>query len=127
MNENTFATLITIFAILGLFFIADGITGMVAFDQYTRALCETDKDCTAPEVCCSFYQEKSGVCNDPKMCNSIYALRGEAKADTVIISVSNDKNYVSTIQFVIGLLMVIMIGCMLHQFNKQHSSKKHTT
>lgn len=125
MRSQSIVMLIVVMSILSLFFISNGITGMVVKDPYTKGLCETDKDCNSPEVCCLFYQEPAGVCNDAKMCNSIYALRGQAKVQTIVASENSDKDFISITQFIVGALMVIMIGFMLHSLNKKHT-KKHS-
>jgi hypothetical protein len=124
MDENRFVALITAFAILSTFFIGNGINGMLTYDQYTKKLCDTDKDCSSPEVCCPFYQQKSGVCNDKSMCNSIYALRGPEIQQTAIITPTNNRDNLSLLQFCVGLMMVLIIGTMLHYFNRYNISKK---
>ena len=123
MNDKVFIASMTVFAVLGLFFVSQGITGMIIFDKYTAPLCINSEMCVAPLVCCPFYQENSGVCYNASMCDQIYALRGgEIPGKGIQIN-----NLVSSILFALGALILIVIGFMLVLFNKQHTTKKHTT
>lgn len=60
----------SLFLILGMLFVGDGITGMYSWDRIDD-ICTADSDCADSEACCYFYDEDYGVCGDFSACDGI--------------------------------------------------------
>ena len=61
---------ITILLFCGIFLIGKGFTGMYLID-FEQEYCNTDEDCITGQVCCNFYKEESGVCDEKSNCKAI--------------------------------------------------------
>lgn len=94
-------------ALLGVFFLGDGLTGMSIASDTVRELCESDAECAAPDVCCLFSGKDAGVCNDAGMCESIALLTKEQYADT-----GPDSKYISEV--ILGVIIVIAIFLIMY-------------
>jgi len=60
-----------LFLSIGILLLSDGYTGRYLTDFPNKEVCLNDFDCNAPDVCCKFYQEDSGVCDLPQNCIAI--------------------------------------------------------
>ena len=69
---------ITLFLFFGIFLIGRGFTGMYMID-FEQESCSTNEDCLAEEVCCKFYKENSGVCDQKANCKAIEQITKEEK------------------------------------------------
>ena len=59
-----------VIALAGLFLTEHGITGLLAYDETVKLLCESDSECSQG-ACCKFSGESAGVCDLPENCKTI--------------------------------------------------------
>jgi hypothetical protein len=113
MNKYLLVFLI-ISAALGIWFLGDGIAGMVVLDEHTRPLCEGNDECDN-SVCCIFAGENAGVCHNEEMCSSIGLLtRIEAKQQGVMQYPNVETNL--WFQTLTGILIIIMVGYSYYEY-----------
>lgn len=78
MEKRFIFTICLLFFSMGGLFVTQAITGMYSWDRYT-SFCTLDKDCESPNVCCFFYDEDYGVCDEFNVCSSISKMSLEEK------------------------------------------------
>jgi len=69
---------LTLVFFFGIFLIGRGFTGMYLID-FEQEYCSMDEGCLAEEVCCYFYREDSGVCDQESNCKAIEQITREEK------------------------------------------------
>jgi len=79
MEENSIIALLITLAMIGILLLGNGITGLVVFGEDTKETCSSENLCTAPEVCCKFYEQEAGVCHTEDMCPRILEITKEQK------------------------------------------------
>lgn len=82
---------LTLFFFLGILLIGRGFTGMYLID-FEQEYCSNDEDCLAGEVCCNFYKEDSGVCDEKSNCKAIEQITKEEK-ERISSSLSLEEEY----------------------------------
>lgn len=64
--------------ILGAFFVGNGLTGLYIL-EFKQPPCDEDIDCQNTEVCCKFYNEEFGVCDEVDECDAIEKVTFDAR------------------------------------------------
>ena len=101
------------------------MTGRVVFDETVKELCSTDNECEAPEVCCLFHEEDSGVCHTSDMCSMITQItQNEEKGITQIYRAGKYEDFFS-FQIFAGMLMLALVFFAIYQYlNSSKMPKK---
>ncbi|MBU1321474.1 MAG: hypothetical protein KKF46_03880, partial [Nanoarchaeota archaeon] len=60
----------SIFFVSGMFLLGEGITGLYVMD-FQQPACDADDKCIESNVCCLFYNEDFGVCDNENNCDAI--------------------------------------------------------
>lgn len=134
MNKKLITFVFVLIGAFGVFLLGSGITGFATQTNELAEICSFDFPCTAPQVCCPFFNEEdNGVCHEPEMCDLIWELtRNEMISDKDLRLLfyaddqeESDKNdFVSLI--IIGSLIVVLaiIALLINSKSHHHSSKK---
>lgn len=137
-REKLILVMLLLLAIIGLSFLGNGISGMMVFDETLKQVCTSNDDCVAPDVCCLFYEQKSGVCHTYDMCGKILDVtKTEKETKGALITLKNTEieleyNYI--MQAVFGAVIVTLVAFSMYHFlthskhltkrrKKRHSSK----
>lgn len=126
-KEDIFLILLIVAGLTGIYFLGSGITGMVISDQTTKPICTTDNDCSAPDVCCLFYQESSGVCHEKEMCQSITEITMNEKEQNLQIFGNNiqraERIKTGYLTEIIASIIIVLLVC----FSLYHHITKNKT
>lgn len=112
MNNQKGLTLVFwIIALVGMFFLARGMTGKVIMSSYSASdYCIEDKECSTGKICC-YYEAGRGMCGEPQICEEISLFaREEPKA----------YNYSADI----GLGLLILISILIALYGATRNQKK---
>lgn len=130
MDKSLQIIVVGVLVIFSIFFLREGITGMVMFDWKTP--CNTNNDCEN-QVCCKFYQEDNGVCDSEDSCDFIYGVtkkekeimklqEPELESPGFIPYEDTEKNRVlSYVAILIGLSLIIIV--VRYFLKTQHTNK----
>ena len=112
-NERGLTIVLWIIALVGMFFLARGMTGNVIMNSYSLSdSCSSDKECSAGKICC-FYSG-NGVCSDHSMCQE---LNGNVKETPQM-----NRGYLFDIGF--GLLILIAVLIAFYSVNRRNRFSK---
>jgi hypothetical protein len=130
MKKRILITLLLLMCFLSLFMISDGITGYVTSDPGKSQLCSDEYPCEAPEICCLFYGEASGVCNTEDMCSEILEITktGIESKEEMYARLYPEEEQVSTatymIQFILGGFILVMLIFTIVMLSKPSAEVK---
>ncbi len=82
MHKKYAISLIVVLLITSLLFIGGGLTGFIIKEQDFE-YCKVDNECLSDNVCCLFYKENVGLCDQYSKCNLIYSVSREEKSDAL--------------------------------------------
>ncbi len=140
MDHRFVLVICSLFLVLGMLFVGDGITGMYSWDRMDRT-CTTDSDCGDSKACCYFYGENYGVCDDFSACDDISTVSMEEKEQFSSLNhpsfevgksalVSSVKAHIETPlagynrnSVIVGLLLVIFAACV-YLLSGKHRKKR---
>ncbi len=78
MEKKFIFVICSLFLVLGMLFVGEGITGLYSWDRIEDT-CTADSDCADSEACCYFYDEDYGVCESFSACGDISRASMEEK------------------------------------------------
>ncbi|MDP2925870.1 MAG: hypothetical protein Q8N99_05860 [Nanoarchaeota archaeon] len=106
--------LILVLVLIGAIF--GGVTGKIILDDSVKSICSSDKDCSNGEVCCGFYNQETGVCNNKDMCEKIISFTKEEKLEyermkNILYEKPSEKrvNYLWLTISCLAIIIVVMI------------------
>lgn len=71
---------LTLFFFFGIFLVGRGFTGMYLVD-FEQNSCDNNEDCLEGQVCCNFYKENSGICEQQSNCQAVEQVTRELKQE----------------------------------------------
>ncbi len=129
LGHNKLLITFSIFTvILALGFIGSGITGMVVSKEDSNKICFSDDDCNAPKVCCFFYEENAGICNNLNQCSTISRITMEKNEEkwnflkTYQSITESKENIIKNnyyLQIVGGILILIIVAAAAIYLNRK--------
>ena len=116
-NYYTIVFLLMITALVGVFMMGSGITGMSisTADLGIQPLCLNDTDCGQGYVCCNFYAKDSGVCDKADMCAKISGMTMNTITQNGIIKAPPSPT-TNIIEFAAGLLIIIVSLLLTYKY-----------
>jgi hypothetical protein len=122
-NYSAIVSLLMIAALVGVFMLGVGITGMsISTDDVTvRPLCLADYDCSEGNVCCYFYAKQSGVCDKADMCAKISAMTSNTDSTGAIKATPSRATVI--IEFAAGLMIIIFSLLLTYKYIVLESDK----
>jgi len=121
-----------ILLVLGALLLRDGVTGAAVFDY--KNSCQVNAQCGIAEVCCLFYGENYGVCDELDSCGLIRDMSRvekeifDLRQGTIPVRVeqpaqiqeAQDRSVIVT---VIGVLLIILVFYYYFRFERTKRKK----
>lgn len=112
----------------GILLLGIGITGKAVMNSQTISdVCKENKDCENSKVCCLFYEQESGICYSPEMCETVTKITREEKniieASMSFTKETPKKDNTYSFEIILGILILSIVAISLYIFYKDKNKE----